>query len=448
MIKPTRAALAALTVLSIIATACSDTGGSAAPAPAAASGSAAANAKPYAGQTLRVLAANHPWADALKPLLPDLEAKTGIKVNLEQYGEDQLTQKLTTEFTAGSSDIDAFMQRPLQEAKLHQQNGYYQDLNLYLKDSKKTPADYDLADISKAAFGTETVGDVITGVPIVVEAEVLYYRKDLLQAAGIAVPKTLEELKAAAAKLTDKSKEQYGFVARGQRSPAVTQFSSFLYSYGGDWFDLKTKKASIDTPEFRDAVTFYGSLLKDYGPPGVLNMSFPQAAAIMSQGKAAMYTDANSIYQLMLDPKQSQVADKMGVAAFPAGPKGANMYNVTSWGLSMPAKAPHKDAAWEFIKWATSKEIVIKTQASGAVPGARKSAFDDPAGKAKFPADWSAAAAASANGRGYDRPLVVQVGKGRDIIGEVITVAIQGGDVAAAAKKGQTDFQALLDSEK
>jgi multiple sugar transport system substrate-binding protein len=136
------------------------------------------------------------------------------------------------------------------------------------------------------------------------------------------------------------------------------------------------------------------------------------------------------------------------VAPFPAGPKGPNMYTVTSWGVSMYAKAPHKDAAWEFIKWATSKEIVIKTQATGAVPGARKSAFEDPTGKSKFPADWSAAAAASANGRGYDRPLIVQVQKGRDIIGEVITTSIQGGDVAAAAKKAQADFQALLDSEK
>ena len=442
MVHRYRAALAALLASSVIATACSS---GAAPGPA---GSAAGGAKPYAGTTLRVLGANHPWADALKPLLPDFTAKTGITVTLEQYGEDQLTQKLTTEFTAGSSDVDAFMQRPLQEAKLYQQNGYYTDLGPYLKDPAKTPSDYNTGDLSTAAIGTETVGAVLTGIPIVVECEVLYYRKDLLQAAGVAVPKTIDDLKAAAAKLTDKSKEQYGFVARGQRSPAVTQFSSFLYSYGGDWFDLKSKKASIDTPEFIAAVTTYGQLLRDYGPPGVLNMSFPQAAAIMAQGKAAMYTDANSIYQLMLDPKQSQVADKMGVAVFPAGPKGQNMYNVTSWGLSIASKAPHKDAAWEFIKWATSKELVIKTQATGAVPGARKSAFDDPQGKSKFPADWSAATAASGGGRGYDRPLIVQVQKGRDIIGTVITTSIQGGDIAAAAKAADADFQALLDSEK
>ena len=447
MIGVPRATLVVATAAAIVATACGAS--TTTPSGSAATGApATANAKPYAGTSLRFLAANHPWTDAIKPLLGDFEAKTGIKVNLESYGEDQLTQKLTTEFTAGSSDVDVFAQRPLQEAKLHDQNGYYQDLNKYVKDPAKTPADYAFDDLSKAALGTESVRDVLTGIPIATESEVLYYRKDLLQAAGLSVPKTLDELKTAAAKLTDKSKEQFGFVARGQRSPAVTQFSSYLYSYGGDWFDLKTKKATIDSPEFITAVTFYGQLLRDDGPPGTLNMSFPQAAAIVAQGKAALYTDANSISDLMTNPQKSTVADKIGVAPFPAGPKGANMYTVTSWGLAMYSGSKHKDAAWEFIKWATSKEIVIKTQGTGAVPGARKSAYDSKDGTAKFSADWSAAAGASANGRGYDRPLVVQVPKARDIIGDVITTSIQGGDVPAAAKKAQADFQALLDSEK
>ena len=48
----------------------------------------------------------------ITPLIPQFEAQKGIKVTLENYGEDQLNQKLTTEFVAGTSDIDVFMQRP------------------------------------------------------------------------------------------------------------------------------------------------------------------------------------------------------------------------------------------------------------------------------------------------------------------------------------------------
>jgi multiple sugar transport system substrate-binding protein len=61
------------------------------------------------------------------------------------------------------------------------------------------------------------------------------------------------------------------------------------------------------------------------------------------------------------------------------------MYNVTSWGLAMYSGSQKKEAACEFIKWATSKEIVLKTQGEGAVPGARESVWADPAGFGGFP---------------------------------------------------------------
>lgn len=411
-------------------------------APAADQAAAPAGDKPYAGTTLRLVGANHPWQVAITPLLADFEAETGIKVNFEAYGEDQLNQKLTTEFTAGGSDIDVFMQRPLQEARVMQMNGWYEDLTACVDDP-----DYDFADFADGTVGTTTVNGVLTGIPIVTEQEVLYYRKDLLEEKGIAVPTTLDELKAAAEALTDKDNEMYGFVARGQRSPLVTQFSSFLYSSGGDWFD-ENRQATINSPEALAAIELYGTLLREYGPPGVLNMSWPQAVAIFAQGNAALYTDASSIYANLLDPDKSTVADKTGVAVFPAGPAGSIMYNVTSWGLAMSSGSKNKEAACEFIKWATSKDTVLKTQSEGAVPGARESVWADPTGASAFPADWVEAVAASANGRGYDRPLVTAVTEARDIIGGAVVVAIEGGDFVAAANDANAQFQALLDGEQ
>jgi len=435
--KVLRKLLPLLLLISLVA-------GCAAPvaAPAPSAGEAPAGDMPFAGTTLRLVGANHPWQVAITPMLAEFEAATGIKVEFEALGEDQLNQKLTTEFTAGNSDIDVFMQRPLQEARVMQLNGWYEDLTNCVSD----PA-YDFADFADGAVGTTMVNGVLTGVPIVTEQEVLYYRKDLLEAAGLAVPTTLDELKAAAEALTDKDNEMYGFVARGQRSPLVTQFSSFLYSSGGDWFD-ENRQATLNTPEALAAIDLYGMLLREYGPPGVLNMSWPQAVAVFAQGNAALYTDASSIYANVLDPELSAVADKTGVAVFPAGPAGSIMYNVTSWGLAMHSGSKNKDAACEFIKWATSKDIVSRTQGEGAVPGARESVWASPAGSAAFPADWVEAVAASANGRGYDRPLVTAVTQARDIIGAAVNVAIEGGDYVAAANDANAQFQALLDSEQ
>lgn len=402
-----------------------------------------ANEQPYKGTTLRVVLSNHPWSDAIRPLIPEFEAATGIKVNAESYFEDQLSQKLLVEFASGTSTIDVFMQRPLQEAKQFQKNGWYADLTSFAANAK---GDWDLGDFFPSAMLAETVDGALTGIPIVTEQEIIYYRKDLFAEAGMNVPTTMEELEAAARHFHDPSKGFFGFVSRGQRSPAVTQFSSYLYSHGGN-FDVDGT-ATINIPEAIAAFTFYGNMLRNYGPPGVLNMSWPQALAIFAQGKAAIYTDASVFYSNMLDPDQSEVGELVGFAQFPAGSAGSRPYSIVSWGVSMAKTSKHKEAAWEFVEWATGKEMTLKVQAS-QVPSARTSAWESPEGVVNFPAQLVEVIRASSEGSmPYDRPNVIAVGQARDIIGSVIVTAIEGGNVKNAADRANKEYQDLLNKEK
>lgn len=400
-----------------------------------------AAAKPFEGKKITVVTANHPWGETIKKLIPQFEEKTGMKVEVQSFFEDQLTQKLTVQFTAGSATPDVFMYRPLQEAKLFFKNGWIAPLDEYAKKD----AAYDLNDYSKASISTVTVDGKMSGIPIITEQHILYYRKDLLEKAGIAVPKTMEELEAAAKKLHDPKNEMYGFVARGQRAALVTQVGSFMYSEGADF--MKDGKATLNTPEAIKGMTIYSNLIKNYGPPGVLNMSWPQAIGVFAQGKVAFYADANSIYQNAIDPEKSKIADKVGYAVFPAGSKGSQPYNVTSWGVAMNSKAANKDAAWEFIKWATSKEITLETQNKGN-PGARLSVWDKPEGIAAFPKQWAEVAKEEQKG-GIDHslPPVNNVGEARDIIGSIVQKALTGEDIKAAAEQANKDFQALIDKE-
>jgi multiple sugar transport system substrate-binding protein len=404
------------------------------------SGNAGAGAGAGAGQTIRIVAANHPWTEAIKPLLPEFEKETGVKVKVDSYFEDQLTQKTSVEFAANSKNIDVVMFRPLQDGKMYQKNGYFAKLNDFL-DKEKGYTD----DFSASSMGSVKDGDTTYGIPLVTETEVLYYRKDLLDQAGLKAPKTLDELQADAAKLNDPSKGVYGFVSRGKRSPAVTQFSSFLYSMGGDF--MKDGKATLTTPEALKAFQFYGNLLNKYGPPGTLNMSWPEAMGVFTQGKAAFYTEASSLFTNATDKSKSSVADKVAFAPFPAGVNGSKPYNITSWAIGVGANSEKKDAAWKFIKWVTGKDMVAKLQAAG-IPGARTSVWNSPDGTAKFPKDLADAIKAnSANGVPYDRPLIVNVGKARDSIGDVIDAGIEGKDINAVAKKSNDDFQAILKQE-
>lgn len=400
--------------------------------------------QPYKGTTIRLVLANHAWTDAIVPVLPEFEELTGIKIEYESYGEEQLNQKLNTEFIAGNAGIDVFMTRPLQEGSHMELNGWYEDLRPY----GEADAEYDLNDFTPASIGAVTFNDVLTAIPLVTEQEVLYYRKDILEEKGIAVPTTLDELYAAAEKLNDPENEFYGFVARGQRSPLVTQFSSFLYSYGGDWFNRETYTATINTPEALEAIKMYSDLLKNFGPPGVLNMHWAQCIGVFNAKQVALYTDASSLYPNLLDPTKSDVAAVTGVAKFPAGPKGSIMYDITAWGLAIYKDSQNKEAAWEFIRWATGKEMTTFVQGEKAQQCARTSVWNDPAGTAAFPADWAEAVAASVGGRSYDRPLITAVTEARDIIGGVVVIAIEGGDYVAASNEANEQFQVLLDGEK
>lgn len=398
-----------------------------------------------AGESIRVLLGNTSWTEVAAKLVPEFEKETGITVNLEIYGEDQLSQKLAVEFAAGGESIDVLNYRLMQEGRLMEKNGWITDLTPYLKDD----AEYDYKDYTDAAMQACTVNGKILGIPTISEAPVIYYRKDIFEKNGLQPPKTLAEMEEIAKKLTDRKNEFYGFIARGQRSPLVTQLSSYLYSYGADFFDQKTGKALLDTPEFLAAIDYYGRMLRNYGPDGVLNMSWPQGIAVFVQGKGAIYLDCSSQYLQLLDPRNSKVADVTGVAMFPAGPNGRHeFFFTTAWGLGIGDKSAKKDVAWKFIRWLTNKERTMKMQGEMLVQCSRTSAYTDPAGMKSYPADWAQAVRESIKfGRPFDRPAVIAVGEARDIIGEIAVVAIQGGDYKKTAKEANAKFQALLDRE-
>ena len=394
--------------------------------------------------TVKVTMANHVWTENVKKAIPEFEKASGLKVEITQLAEDQLSDQYNVKLNAGTSEIDVMMYRPLQEGRLFAQNKYFADLT----SKAKADATWNLADFQAAPIAATTYQDKVVGVPIITEREVLYYRKDLLQKAGLQVPKTLDELEAAAKAIKAANPDIAGFVARTGKSPAVTQFPSFLYSMGGDWVDA-SGKAAVNSAAAKKAYAFYGGLIKNYGPANVsTDMSWPEAMAIFTQGKAGFYTEADSLYKNATDPAKSKVAETVGFAVFPAGPAGSKPYNIPSWALGINDASKNQANAWKFIQWATSKEQTLAQQKSG-IPGARTSVWADAAGTSSYPKDLAEAIAASTKGGvDHDRPVVAQVVKAREAVGQPIVDAIKGSDVTASVETAVKAFQSVLDSEK
>lgn len=358
---------------------------------------------------IRVLLANHPYGDLLKAAVPGFEKATGIKVKFEQLQESQLTSKLTTEFATRSSSVDVFMTRPLQEGKQFNKNGWYEPLNM------------DFSDYPKNVMSVATFASKIEIVPLVTEWQVLYYRKDLFQKAGLKVPTNFTEFEAAARKLNSASLA--GIASRGKGAAAVTQLSSYVYNYGGLYLDKGV--AVFDSKPAVDAIRFYGKLLGNYGPKGVTSMSWENIMPLFQAGKIAMWTDASVFYGQIVDPAKTQVsAANVGIANFPAGPKMNSPFIVVSWGMAVAKQSKNKEQAMRFLQWATSKELA-KNGMLANITMARSSVWGDKTVLAKVnPGLVQTRAYAAKYGNPYDRPYMSAVGEARDLIGEVVIESI------------------------
>lgn len=391
------------------------------------------------GTTIRVTLANHVWTETIKELIPQFEEETGAKVEITQLAEDQLSDQYNVKLNAGTDEIDVLMYRPLQENMLFASNGYLADIT----EQVESDEEWDWSDFQEGPASLTTYEDAVVGVPIITERTVLYYRKDLLAEAGLEVPSTLEELDAAAAKIHELHPEVAGYIGRTGKSAAVTQFSAFLYSFGGQW--IEDGKSAIGSDEAREAYAFYGDLIRSHTDATINpEMSWPEAFAVFQQGQAAFIADADSLYKNMTDPSQSTVADQVGFAAFPEGPAGSKPYNVAAWALGINESSENKSAAWQFIRWATSQDITLEMSKLG-VSGARTSVWDNPEATADYPEELVEAIKVNGeNGIGQDRPLVFQVAQAREIVGEPIVAAIAGGDVDEAVDASDKAFSEFL----
>jgi multiple sugar transport system substrate-binding protein len=398
--------------------------------------------KKYSGQTIRVFVARHPGSDFIEPLVPEFEKLTGVKVNWEKLYEDQQRQKLQVELTSSMADLDVFGSQTGQQGKAFMQAGWYEVLEPWIKDPRYTAPEYDFADWDGNVLGQlASVDGKLVGILVYAISVPLFYRKDLFQAAGLSAPKTLEELEAAAQKFTDKAKRDFGILLVGQPAGAVTLWASVLHNFGSSWLRADGKPA-MNTPESVESLRYYGRLASQYGPPGVINLNWPQLQDLFVQGRGAMFSFSSALVGNFEDPKLSKIVDKVGYLPFPSGKRQIPALNGPIW--SMYAKSKKKEAAWYFIQWATDKSMCVRLQRYGIQQG-RRSAWQDPEFQkgfgAKHPDLTETMQFSYAKGKAFNYPPYVNVALARDIVGEVIGTAIQGGDVKAAADRAQATLE-------
>jgi multiple sugar transport system substrate-binding protein len=194
----------------------------------------------------------------------------------------------------------------------------------------------------------------------------LYYRKDLFDQKGIAVPKNWDDFRAAAKQLAEASKaggklDKYLTAIR----PNSFHFSQFLYQDGGQLLNDDDTAAVFNGAEGVAAVNIQKALLDDGSGKYWSDADGDLTPAIKS-GEVAMFQDG-PYYMGLLKSGVPEQAGKWAVATAPYAKQPGSYLGGT--GLGIPVQATNKAAAWLLIQYLLKpdNQIGVFTYA-GAAP--------------------------------------------------------------------------------
>ncbi len=304
-----------------------------------------------------------PYTRGLQAIADDFEAETGIKANINVVGQDVFENRITLSFTGATGDIDV-VHTPVIQVQRWVAADWLKPI------TEEVDAMPGKDDILAGPLDAYLINGERWAVPFMAGTGLMTYRMDLLDAAGLDVPETWEEmLEVAAAIHSDET------AAIALRAVPGQGFNMFIFpmvmrAYGGKFFEDYVNgdlTPAINSPENLEALNIYIRLLNDYAPQGAGNFNFSEVNAAAQNGQIVFAVEGTGVVSQIVDPEKSKFASVTGLALPPGGPAGRSPA-IAVHGLGIPASAANPDAAARFIEWAVSTETVAKISLAQPFP--------------------------------------------------------------------------------
>jgi multiple sugar transport system substrate-binding protein len=425
-------------------------GGSAAAAPAS-------DTALKKGTTVRLWIMNNgpdPVKDTQRLVQP-FEQKTGVKVDVQLVGWDVQFDRIRN--AAVSGEGPDLTQAGTTQVPFFAALGGFEDLTDRTKDLGGSGAYPEGVWATTQVQGQE--GTWAT--PWFTEARAIYYRKDVLEKAGID-PKTafadwdsfrttLQTIKEKVPEIDGKPIQPFGTPGK-KAFDLVHHVMPFVWDAGGAELNEDASKSTIASPEAQQGVKFFADLFKDgLADKAQLERDGTQVENQFKAGRLAVWMGGPWVLQSSEredDDKWVEAArQNVGVAPMPSGPSGKGYTFVGGSNLMMFKSSKNKNEAWALLKYLSEPKVQTEYAAlMGMFPSkadAQAQAGEGDANKAEF-------LKAIQQGRSYaEIPQWGQIEnayKGR--FGEILDKAARGGiDDAALStelRKAQDEADALL----
>jgi multiple sugar transport system substrate-binding protein len=264
-------------------------------------------------------------AEPLQRRAPDFKELTGATINVVTVPFSDLYSKLITDFATGTNSIDGMVFAPQWMAD-YIEPGYLEDL------TERVSADEALEWDDVAPFFRDfsaTYNGQIYTIPLDGDFQMVYYRSDLLDEAGLEPPKTWDDYLAIAETfhgqdLNGDDKADYGSCIAKKRNAQsywmiISVAGGFLQSQGtgqGAFFNVDDMSPLFNNEAFGKALDIYAATTQ-YGPPDEINLDVGDTRGLFTSGRCALSVDWGDIGTLAIDPATSKVQNKVGAVILP-----------------------------------------------------------------------------------------------------------------------------------
>ena len=368
------------------------------------------------------------WNENITPGLIEKfnEQYPNIKVNVEFFPSDGMSDKYLTALTSGSS-------ADLLSVNNEWVSTYATAEGLLNLDGYIEENDYDMTDFYDGARDGVTVNGSVYALPYRAETHGMFYNADMFKEAGYEeLPDTWEEFLPIAQAITENSNGEVKGIAipGGEWGNTTYQLINMILCSGGSILNDDFTEYTLDSEEAIRAAQFFVDLYREYNvvPESIMENDNAAGRTLFSEGKvAAFMSGAYDISAIQdIDPDLN-----MGTGLVPVF-EGEERHTIfAGWSTAISAKTEYPDAAWLLAEFLASPEISVEYSTTFS---ARKSMVDNE----KYSSDPLLVNLSEALPYGKTLPVIPQMTQIRQIMYEEIQLALSGEITAEEAMQEAT----------
>lgn len=338
-----------------------------------------------AAVTLNAIFLPATWGTVVKETLaPEYEKLTGVKVNVQLIGRDEIYQKMGALFAAQDSSYDIF-NIDYNWVPEFGRAGYLVPLDSILSSSDK-------ADFLPKALAVGTYNKQLLGIPQTIHPALLWYRSDLYNDAKIkaqfkkdtgsalVVPKTMKVWERQAAWFNGKTlngTKVYGWAAQAAKGYGnVHTWLSFAYSFGCEPLDTAFTKSQLSSRKCKSATAQWNKMMK-LMPPGANDFTYDSVTQAAQQGTIATAIQWSWGAFATDIPKDSKTVGKWSFAQIPGGDGAKGVSHLAEWVISLSKFSKNQEEAKKFIAFLETKKNDVKQASLGGGDPVRLSSYSD-----------------------------------------------------------------------